>query len=85
MAEQSLTLIISGLILIVNGFLFYWLNAVRQDVRDLRKDYLDAVTKALLGNGELKVEIERLNGVINVLRGEVGFLKECLGKEKIQE
>jgi len=80
MPEQVVTLIISALILIVNGFLFFWLNAVRQDVRDLRKDYLDAVTKALSGNGELKVEIERLNGVINVLRGEVSFLKECLEK-----
>lgn len=81
MSEQIITIILSGLILIINTFFFFWLNSIRLDVRDLRVAYLNAVTDALKCNGELKVEIEKLNGTIDGLKIEIGYLKESLAQK----
>jgi hypothetical protein len=84
MSEQMIAVILSGLILLVNGFLFFWIKDIKGDVRDLRKDYLAAITGSLEKVAELNIRIEKLNGTIELLRCEITYLKSTFVEEKIE-
>ena len=70
--EQLITLILSSLVLIVNGFLFFVIKDIKTDIRELRLGYTSALSEVT----NLKVEIANLKGVIEVLRAELKALKE---------
>ena len=76
--EPIITPILSGIILLAVSFLFFLLRDIKSDVRELRQNYFEALSKV----GELKTEIEVLRGVINVLNAEISHLKTHIGKRK---
>lgn len=71
MLEQLITPILSGIILLAVSFLFFLLRDVKNDIRELRQNYFEALSKV----GDLRAEIETLRGVINLLNAEIGHLK----------
>lgn len=72
MDNQLAYVLIAGLILIVNGFILFWLQSVKTDLRDLRQHYFDALKQV----GRLEVEIANLRTVIADLRAEIVILKK---------
>lgn len=60
---QLLPVFIAGLILVVNGFVLFWLSDIKADVRELRQNYSQV--------SELKAEIVILKDRIEILKEEI--------------
>ena len=71
MPEQTISIILSGLILLVNAFLFFLFKDIKVDIRDLRQNYVSALEKVAV----LTVEVFQLKATIEILRSEIQYLK----------
>ena len=71
MPEQTISIILSGLILLVNAFLFFLFKDIKVDIRDLRQNYVSALEKVAI----LTVEVFQLKATIEILRSEIQYLK----------
>ena len=71
MPEQTISIILSGLILLVNASLFFLFKDIKVDIRDLRQNYVSALEKVAV----LTVEVFQLKATIEILRSEIQYLK----------
>ena len=71
MPEQTISIILSGLILLVNASLFFLFKDIKVDIRDLRQNYVSALEKVAI----LTVEVFQLKATIEILRSEIQYLK----------
>jgi hypothetical protein len=69
---------LSGLILVLNTFFVLWLTDIKKDIRELREKYLQAVTEALNKVSTLEVKIVTQSGIIDTLKMEIIYLKDCI-------
>ena len=72
MVEQVISIVLSGLILLVNAFLFFLFRDIKIDIRDLRQNYVSALEKV----AALTVEVLTLKATIEILRAEIAHLKD---------
>lgn len=77
MDGQVISIIVAGLILILNGFVLFFLTDIKKDVRGLR-DEQGQTTKTV---EVLKTEVGFMK-IIDALRSEIASLKEQLTSQK---
>lgn len=77
MDGQLVYVLIAGLILIVNALGMLWLQSIKNDVRDLRQNYFNAIQQV----ARLEVEVANLKCLIADLKAEIVVLKNELSKK----
>lgn len=78
MDGQLVYVLIAGLILIVNALGMLWLQSIKNDVKELRQNYLNAIQSV----ARLEVEVANLKCIITELKAEIVILKSELAKAR---